>query len=199
MKLFYTPNSPYSRIARIAVREAGLVGKVEEILAFNRQDDNPVLAHSPVGRVPTLVDGQMVITEARDVVAYLAVASDCRAMLSADPDDWNSISRDGQILGFLDGIATWVRELRRGALVSQDLIVVEVKRCERCLHSLDAAASSLFLPAIPSFGAMALASAIELMERHGFAATWRSRFPALATWFEEQAGRVSMQATRPEN
>lgn len=198
VKLFYTPNSPYSRIARIAVREAGLVDEVDEILALNRQDDNPVLAHSPVGRVPTLVDGQIIITEARDVVSYIASVSNCRTMQTADPLDWISIAQNGQILGFLDGIATWVRELRRGSLVSQDLIVVEAKRCERSLHYLNTAASNVALPAIPSFGAMALASAIDLMDTHGFAPDWRARFPPLSTWFEEQRARASMQATRPQ-
>src|SRR5688500_14709720 len=53
MILFYSQNSPYSRIARIALRESGLISIASERLAANRQPDNPVLEYSPVGRVPT--------------------------------------------------------------------------------------------------------------------------------------------------
>jgi glutathione S-transferase len=63
MKLFYTPDSPYARTARIALREYGLLASCEEIIAANRQPNNPVLEFSPVGRVPTLVADGFVITE----------------------------------------------------------------------------------------------------------------------------------------
>ena len=52
MQLFYTPTSPYARIARIAVIECGLLEDVDLVLARNRQPDNSTLAHSPVGKVP---------------------------------------------------------------------------------------------------------------------------------------------------
>lgn len=46
MQLFYSPNSPYARIARVALRETGLIEIAEETPARNRRPDNPVLAHS---------------------------------------------------------------------------------------------------------------------------------------------------------
>lgn len=80
MQLFYSQNSPYARIARMAVREFGLLDRVEERKAANRQPDNPVLAFSAAGRVPTLVDGDLVLTEARYVFDYLAAKGRGAAM-----------------------------------------------------------------------------------------------------------------------
>lgn len=109
MILFYTPNSPYARTARIALREWGLLAITEERLADNREAHNPVLEFSPVGRVPTLVHNGMVITEACNVFAYikhLASAADTNFIAKAD---WTTVVQEGQISGFLEGIAFWVR------------------------------------------------------------------------------------------
>ena len=197
MKLFYTPNSPYARIARLALIEAGIAASVEHIVALNRQDDNPVLDFSPVGRVPTLVDGGLVITEARNVVDYIAAKSGCTAMRAPSAGDWTAVGQEGLILGFLEGIAFRVRENRRGEMMSADLIEVEIKRCERCLTALNAEALSGMLQPFPVFRSMALASALDLMDLHCFAPQWQSRFPDLWVWFEALAQRPSMQETRP--
>ncbi|MBC7283158.1 glutathione S-transferase family protein [Hoeflea sp.] len=197
MKLFYTTNSPYARIARVAVIEAGIARSVEQIPALNRRDDNPVLDFSPVGRVPTLVADGMVITETRHVVEFIAAVSGCESLLGPRADNWTAIEQEGQILGFLDAVAFRVREDRRGELKSNELIDVEAKRCDRCLKYLDTEASGGKLSAFPVFRSVALASALDLMELHCFSPLWKTRFEALAAWFSEISSRVSMQETRP--
>lgn len=71
MKLFYTQNSPYARVARIAVLESGLADEVEHVKVVNRSPESPLLEYSPTGRAPTLVDGDLVLGESRHVCAYL--------------------------------------------------------------------------------------------------------------------------------
>jgi glutathione S-transferase len=115
MKLFYSSNSPYARIARIMARESNIFDQMEEIASMNRHPDNPVLKHSPVGRVPMLVDDDLVITEAKNVVLYIAHKSGMSERQSPGTTDWQEIQQEGQILGFVDGIACWVRENRRDA------------------------------------------------------------------------------------
>ena len=75
IKLFYSLNSPYARIARIAARESGIIDEITEIPSKNREPDNPVLEYSPVGRVPTLVDGNLIITETKNVHRYIGQKS----------------------------------------------------------------------------------------------------------------------------
>ena len=71
MKLFYTQNSPYARVARIAVIEANLNAEVEHVKVVNRDVDSPLLGYNPTCRVPTLVDGEIMLGETRNICAYL--------------------------------------------------------------------------------------------------------------------------------
>lgn len=198
MKLYYSPNSPFARIARISLRESGLLSSASEELAASRHPDNPVLDYSPVGRVPTLIDGELVITEAKCVFGYLAAKSGSATMLSAAELDWKELGQEGQILGFVDGIANWVRENRRlPAVQSSFLIDVERERLKRCLHYLEKEACAHRLPEFPAFRGIALAAGLGLMDWHNFHPGWRSEHQRLSTWFETLEIRTSMQETKP--
>ena len=54
MKLYYTPNSPYARMCRIVAELNGLSDEIELEWVTLRTKDNPVIALSPLGRVPVL-------------------------------------------------------------------------------------------------------------------------------------------------
>lgn len=198
MQLFYSQNSPYARIARMAVREFGLLDRVEERKAANRQPDNPVLAFSAAGRVPTLVDGDLVLTEARYVFDYLAAKGPGAAMPEASAIDWRERALDAQILGFVDGVANWVRERRRPSdQQSGFLIEVEIHRSARCLDHLEGEDASP-RPEFPAFSAMALAAGLGLMDFNQFRPDWRSAPPALSSWYSRCSQRLSMVETAPE-
>jgi glutathione S-transferase len=199
MILFYTPNSPYARTARIALRERGILDIAEERLAINRSPDNPVLRFSPVGRVPTLVHEGLVITEARSVFAFIAAFGGAEDASSRARPDWATLAEEGQIAGFLEGIATWVRENRRPVDKRSDFLLdVERDRARRCLDHLEARATAGPLPDVDVFGGAALAVALHQMEVHGLAPGWRSENDTLAGWFGRQLERPSMRETAPE-
>ena len=199
MKLYYSQNSPFARVARIVVRELALTGDVEEIKAANRQPDNPVLAHSAVGRVPTLVDGKMVITETHHVVDYLVQKAGTDPTPSSNSPDWNATIQEGQIVGFVDGIGCWVRENRREPeTISDFLNQVEHDRSERCLAYLESEATKGELGAFPEFRFVALAAALDLMTFHQFHPAWQKHYPNLAHWFDAKRTRASMLETEPE-
>jgi glutathione S-transferase len=198
MKLFYSPGSPYARIARIALRESGLLAVTSEVLAANRRPENPVLEYSAVGRVPTLIDGDLTITEVRNVFDYLI--SKCGSATIQHPEhlDWPEICQEGQILGFLEGIASWVRENRRESCVRSDFLVgVEIERSKRCLAYLEGEADEKRLPDVPVFRSIALAAALGLMEFQQLNPDWHATHPALATWYDRQESRASMKDTMP--
>ncbi|MBE1293071.1 MAG: hypothetical protein GJ677_11325 [Rhodobacteraceae bacterium] len=197
MKLFYSQNSPFARIARLALRESGLKSKVSELLAANREPDNPVLEYSPVGRVPTLVDGDFVVTEAKNVFAYLVAKSNLDAFCQEPSNGWEELCQEGQILGFLDGIASWVRENRRSEGGRSDfLIQVEMDRSVRCLEFLDGEADGGRIPEFPVFRSLALAAALGLMDFHRYHPEWRKEYASLSNWFARQEQRDSMRETK---
>ncbi len=54
MKLYFTPASPYARMARVVVIEKALQGRVEMVIAKTRQVNSPYYRINPSGRVPYL-------------------------------------------------------------------------------------------------------------------------------------------------
>lgn len=193
MQLYYSPNSPFARIARVALRETGLIDSTEEFLAKNRAPDNPVLEHSPVGRVPTLVADGLTITETRPIYDFILQ----KAGTPPGPEPWERIALDGQVFGFMEGISAWIREIRRGDLCSEFLRQVEIDRATRCLDHLNGLAAKDQVPPFPSFSAVALAVSLDLMMAFHLRPGWQSDHPGLSAWHRTVVHRPSMAETRP--
>ena len=74
MKLFYSAASPYVRKCLVAARELGLHERIELLPAaahpVNR--DRNIVAHTPLGKVPTLItDEGVVLYDSRVICEYL--------------------------------------------------------------------------------------------------------------------------------
>lgn len=73
MKLYMNPISPNVRRVRLAAAVLGLRLEEENLdLAKGEQKKPEFLALNPNGAVPTLVDGNFVLTESRAIMQYLA-------------------------------------------------------------------------------------------------------------------------------
>ncbi|HYQ27545.1 MAG TPA: glutathione S-transferase family protein [Polyangiaceae bacterium] len=73
MKLYYNPLSPNARRVRLTAAVLGIELE-EKLLDFSKgEHKNPeYLALNPNGAVPTLVDGDFVLSESRSIMQYLA-------------------------------------------------------------------------------------------------------------------------------
>jgi glutathione S-transferase len=73
MKLYYNPLSPNVRRVRLTAAVLGL-DLEEKLLDFSKGEHKTpeYLALNPNGAVPTLVDGDFVLTESRSIMQYLA-------------------------------------------------------------------------------------------------------------------------------
>ncbi|WP_256973128.1 glutathione S-transferase N-terminal domain-containing protein [Nostoc sp. T09] len=113
MKLFYTPNSPYARIARVAVLELRLGDRIEMQKVTVRDPNSNLLNYNPTGKVPTLAtDDGFILSETRIICVYLNHFNP-KIKLIADISHAFLQQLEGITGGFLDGIAVWVREIRR--------------------------------------------------------------------------------------
>lgn len=197
MQIFFSDNSPYARIVRIAARAVGLTDRIEWTRVRNRAPDSPLLAHSPVCRVPTLVDGGLVLGEARNICGYLDSQAGTDRLLPA-ASDWPARSLESMAIGFLDGIAVWVRELRRKRPNrSAFLLDVEARRAERCLDYFEAVWAATHQPPPWDFGRMALACALDIVDLNHLVPNWPDSRPALAAWIDERRTLDAMHATKP--
>ncbi len=193
MKLYYSINSPYARIVRIALFEADAGNGVEQIEVVTRTPDNPVLAHSPLGRVPTLVTDDFVLGEAANIYRYLQE----QFKDAPDPSDWPTVALESMVMGFLDGLAVWGREpmFHPNGTHSEAVLALEEERARRCLDYFEKMWAEWSGEHPWDFAHIALACALVLMARFNGVPDWPETHPQLARWFEAAKSRPSMQAT----
>jgi len=173
--------------ARVAVEEATLRDPASVLLPFN-----------PVGRVPTLVlaDGTA-ITETTPVLMMLDSLVEPARRLLPGPDRPRALAAYGRVLGMMDGIAVWNRELRRPEHErSPGVLALEALRAVRVADALERdAAAGAFAAVDAAF--LALIALCGYCERRHRVFDWRAGRPALAALFDAAAARPSVAATVP--
>lgn len=206
MKLYYTPNSPYARICRITAIESGLGDALELDWVGLRTPDSPIIPVSPLGRIPLLQDGDLVLSEARHICAYLDEKSGKRTV--APYGDWQAVAAEAQSLAFLDVVTVWSRETRRTeAERSGSLLEVADIQVRRALAHLNAALKTPVgetpvgkapagAPPI-SFDALCVVAALGMMQFYALVTDWRARYPALAAWSDAYDTIASVADSRP--
>src|SRR5689334_22354120 len=98
MRLFFSSGSPFARVVRVALRETGLLPRVEEVETTLRDPQAVLLPHNPVGRVPTLVlpDGTA-LTETALILPFLDTLGGGYRLLPAG--DLRTLADLGRVLG----------------------------------------------------------------------------------------------------
>lgn len=196
MKLFYTPNSPYARVARVAALSLNLGERIEMRKVTVREANSELLDYNPTGKVPTLeTDDKFILSETRIICAYLNCFND-DIKLVANISDTSSLQLEGMVGGFLDGIAVWVREIRR-PLGEQSPPVIELERLRalRCLEHFEKLSDRLDQRS--KLGHIMLGCTLGIMEARLREFQWRQKHLRLANWYDEFSSRPSMQATVP--
>lgn len=182
----------------MAVIELGLGDRVRVEEAALRDPTSVLLPFNPVGRVPTLVlDDGTVITETTPVLMMLDSLVEPARRLLPGPERPKSLAAYGRVLGMMDGIAVWNRELRRPEHErSPGAIALEALRAVRVADALerDVAAGGF---RVEDAAFLALVSLCGYCERRHTAFAWRQGRPALATLFDAAQARPSVAATVP--
>lgn len=199
MRLFFSSGSPFARMVRVALRETGLLPRVEEVATTLRDPHSTLLPHNPVGRVPTLVlsDG-IALTETALILPFLDTLGGSYRLLPAG--DLRTLADFGRVLGMMDGMAVWNRELRRPPEErSPNVIALETTRTNRIADALEVevAAGLWRLDGPPDAPRIALGCLLGYAERRHRAWAWREGRPALSAWFDRIATRPSFAATIP--
>lgn len=199
MKLYITPGSPYARMARIVVREKRLTDRVEILPARTRQADSPYYTIAPSGRVPFLVrDNGSAFEDSSLICAWLDQA-DGRPLFAIPPGEagWEARRLEAMARSLMDGVAVWLRELRRPAHErSPDLIAHETARAERLCDAWDREIAHPWMHAPLNMAQITLACALGIEARNPDF-RWRTGRPALTEWFTRIAARPSLAATAP--
>jgi len=199
MKLYYTPGSPYARMARIVVLEKGLEKRVEAVAAKTRAAGSPYYGINPSGRVPYLVrDDGVGMEESALICAYLDHLDGAPALdLPGNGQSWEARRLDALARSMLDGLSVWGREILRPENErSPGVIQHETDRAQRMADLWEREIGHPLMRGALNIVQITLACALGLDVRNpGF--RWRSQRPALSGWYDRIAARPSFTATAP--
>lgn len=199
MRLYITDGSPYARIARIVVIEKGLEKRVEVVRAQTRQADSPYYAINPSGRVPYLVREDGVgMEESAVICAFLDQLGGAPILtLPTGEARWEALRLEALARSMLDGLAVWMRELRRPANErSPTLLRHEADRAARMADVWEREIGHPWMHASLNMAQLTLACALALEGRCGDFA-WRPARARLAAWFDAFTTRPSFVRTAP--
>jgi glutathione S-transferase len=199
MKLHITPTSPYARIARAAIIVHGLDDRIEVVTARTREPGSPYYEISPSGRVPFLERDDGPGLEETDLIcAYLDAMSDRPPLLRRPEEaDWQAGRLHALARSFLDGLAVWIREMRRPENErSPTIIAHEAARADRMLDLWETEIGTSLMQQGLTVTHLTLYCALDAARQMMGADAMASR-PALAAWHARLGDRPSLIATRP--
>jgi glutathione S-transferase len=200
LKLFYSAASPYVRKVLVVAHELGLADRIERLPAnahpVNR--DRTIVAHNPLGKVPTLLtDDGAALYDSRVIVDYL------NALGRGDliPHDASARVRvmveQALADGMLDAavLARYENAVRPEALRWKEWTDGQLDKIACGLAELESRVTGFGERC--DLGTIAFGCALGYLDFRFAAFAWRDRHPNAAAWFEWFGGRDSMVATRP--
>jgi glutathione S-transferase len=199
MKLYITDGSPYARIARIVIIEKQLESRVELVSAQTRRAGSPYYGINPSGRVPYLVrDDGVGMEESAVICAYLDHL-DGQPRLGPPAGDlhWEALRLEARARSMIDGLAVWIRELRRPENErSPTIIQHEADRSLRRADFWEQEIDHPWMRGALNMAQITLGCALGLEARYP-EFRWRPGRPKLVAWFDAFAKRPSYIRTQP--
>lgn len=197
--------SIYTRIARLALIEAGVAHDLAEADPFADPPPAGLLALNPFGRVPVLEHDGFTIYETAAILRYIDAALSGRTLVPAEP---RAAARMAQVIGIADAQAYWplVRQVYahlvfrpcEGLAPDPAEVAAGLAAAGPVLDALeDIAAEGLQLGGGPlSLADLHLAPMIAAFVSAPEGAALLAGRPALDRWWQRIARRPGMIATR---
>lgn len=203
MQLRFLATSPYVRKVMVAAIELGLDGRIDKIPTSPQADEDSLVEHNPLSKVPTLVlDDGTVLYDSPVVCEYLDSLHDGPRLFPPEgPERWTALRRQALGDGIMDAAVLRRYEgMRPVELRSEDWCYRQKRKIERTLDVLEqeAEADSLAAHDGPlTIGEISIGCALGYLDLRFNADDWRHNRPALASWFEDLTDRRSIGKTDP--
>lgn len=198
MKLYFSGNSPYARRPRIAIREAGLTGKVEEVSLKSPEDRIKLLGEmGPGTKVPALLtDNGVYLCESLIIAKFLDEVSGGKLYPKDKKERELAYQVEGVASLLMDSLFHRSHEKRRDASEQSPAeIKKEGERAQRCYDELEE-----LLPKYEDkvhMGAMTAVASLGYADWRHPDDNWRGGRDKLAAWFEKIMQRPAMDETKP--
>lgn len=202
MKLFFSAASPYVRKVMVLAHEAGLADRIEllDAAASPIKRDGNIVAHNPMGKVPTMVieDGRA-LYDSRVICEYLDALHSRERMFPADPGARSAaITLQALADGLLDAaiLARYEATLRPEALRWAEWVDGQMAKITAAVDTLETSWAE-HLESRLDIGTIATACALGYLDFRFADHDWRTGHDRLAAWYRGFTERASMQATQP--
>lgn len=201
MELFYSATSPFVRKCLVVAHELGLRDRLKCVPAaahpINRSA--AIVAHNPLGQVPTLIctDGT-VLYDSRVICEFLDALAGGRLIPAEGPARWTVLVQQSLADGVLDAavLARYESALRPESLRWKEWMAGQIDKVQCGLAEIERAAAG-FAGRI-DLGTISIACALAYLDFRFDHLGWRGQCPAAARWFQNFDARESMASTRPD-
>ncbi|MBV8663911.1 MAG: glutathione S-transferase [Hyphomicrobiales bacterium] len=199
MKLHYSPTSPFVRKVMVVAHELGLADRIEKLpsAAHPINRDRQIIAHNPLGQVPTLfTDEGAVLADSRVICEYLDGLAGGALFPASGPARWRALV--DQAIG--DGVmgaallARYETVARPADKQSKEWLDGQLDKAATSLAAIESTAAS-FGERV-DIGTIAFGVALGYLDLRFSDLKWRDSHPATAAWFARFSERPSMVATR---
>ena len=203
MLLRFLATSPYVRKVMVLALEAGLGERIEKIPTSPQADEDSLIEHNPLSKVPTLIcDDGTVLYDSPVICEYLdSLHEGPRFFPEEGKARWEVLRRQALADGILDALILRRYEgMRPAELRSESWAANQTRKVERGLDALEKEAEEEILadPYGPlTVGEIAVACALGYMDFRFPDDDWRRNRPALASWFDDVSQRPSIRHTAP--
>ena len=196
MRLFFSPNSPYARKARIVIHEIGLTPRVE-CVHVQLPADAAFRAVNPLGKIPTLLlDDGLAIYDSPVICEYLNTLGHGKFFPRADAPRWRALTLQALGDGLADAVVRRVQEMRVAEpRRSDDVIRRQTTAIESSFAALDQGCANFSVD--PTIGEISVCCAIGYLDLRAPHDGWRDRYRHLARWVDAFSRRPSVDATKP--
>ena len=197
MKLIMSPPSPFARKARVLLREAGLIDRVEEIEITTTPlaSDAQILAANPTGKIPALIreDGPA-IYDSRVITRYLDDMAD--AALYPVTSLYEILTLEATADAIMEIAVGMAYDTRfRPNQQSPDWTEAQWGKAARAIAAINSRWMS-HLSGPLNMAQIAVSCALSYVDLRHDARNWRHENDALAKWQAEFEARDAMQATK---
>ncbi len=200
MKIFYAATSPFVRKCLVAAHELGLRERLElrPAAAHPINRDQSIVAHNPLGQVPTLItDDGTVLYDSRVICEYLDALGGGRLIPHEGPTRWSVLVEQALADGIMDAavLARYETAARPENLRWNDWTAGQLDKVSCGLDELERRAATFGNRV--DVGTIAVGCALGYLDFRYNSLAWREKCPTTSAWFERFGARDSMATTRP--
>ncbi|MCC7047374.1 MAG: glutathione S-transferase [Alphaproteobacteria bacterium] len=198
MKLFFSAASPYVRKVMVVAHELGVADRIEHLpsAAHPVKRDSTIVAHNPLGQVPTLLlDDGSPLYDSRVICEYLeAQHGKSRIFPPNGAARWRALREQTLADGLIDGALRARYEMTRPSdKIWADWHQGQIAKIQSSLSEIEKTASGLGDRV--DIGTISIACALGYLDLRFADLQWRKAHPSTAAWYARFESRPSMKAT----